>query len=99
MNKEIKLGNKIYQLELDQHHVAYKNETIYPVFKTTETVMAMGCLGRMRFVFDENGDILAEAYPMMNPNNDFEFITDQQVKHWRNVVFAYGIFHKNTPEQ
>jgi len=91
MNK-IKLGEKEYDLEEDRENFAYKNGVIYKVFKTTKSVMAMGCIGAMRFVLDEQGQILSEAYPMMNLSGDFELISEKKMDHFYDVVRAFDVY-------
>lgn len=93
MNK-ITLGGKEYELEEDKDHVAYKDGEIYKVFKTTESVLAMGCLGRMRFIFDEFGNLLAETYPMMSFDNGFDLLSFAQIDRYSKVVEAFNKYEQ-----
>lgn len=89
MNEEIELGNKKYTLEIDPERYGYKDGVLYKVHKTTKSVMAMGCIGAMRFVFDKDGNMLAESYPMMNLNNGFDFVTSEQLIKSEKILAAY----------
>lgn len=95
MNK-ITLGGKEYELEEDKNHFAYKDGVVYKVLETTTSVMAMSCIGRMRFVLDESGDIPAEAYPMINFNNGFDLLSLAQIDRYSKIVEAFNKYDKRT---
>lgn len=94
MRETIEIGHKTYNLELDQEKFGYKDKTLHKVYKTTESVMAMGCIGAMRFVFDENGDILSQSYPMMDLNKDFTFVSLSEIGRSADIIAAYEKIQK-----
>lgn len=89
---KITLGEKEYDLEEDEDNFAYKDGVVYKVFKTTKSVMAMGCIGAMRFVFDESDNIISESYPMTNLNKGFELISKGKIDNYSKVLTAFQKF-------
>jgi hypothetical protein len=85
MRDRIEIGGKTYNLEIDENNFAYDGESLREVFKTKESVMVMNCIGSMRFVFNENGDILAESYPLMNFNNNFSLISLGDIEKFKKI--------------
>lgn len=89
MNESIDICGKMYDLEIDQEKFGYKDKELYKVHKTTKSVMVMGCVGVMRFIFDEKGKSIAESYPMMNLNNDFTFVSLSEIQRSKDILEAY----------
>lgn len=80
-------------VEIDDTY-AYKGQVFYKVYETTKTYMADPCIGRIRYVFDEAGNVLATALPLTSFDNGFEMITKGQINKYRDVVQAFKKFQQ-----
>ena len=93
---KIKIADKEDELILLPEVYAYRDGTLYPIYRTARTYTAGCYMGWFTYVID-NDKILATAYPMFNFDNGFEKVTEGAIQNYVKIVAAYNKFKEQLP--
>jgi len=83
------IANTETTLSINDSIFAYKDGKMYQIWETDKSFLCGGLLGSIQFIFAENGEELACAYPLLGFNNDFRRIPIEEINLMKNFIKAF----------
>ncbi len=69
--------------------IAQRGDKIYRVFRSKQSYCYAGCLGRIKAVIGDDGEVLTLVYPLTSSSNGFSIIKTELLEMWRKIIQLY----------
>jgi hypothetical protein len=89
------IANTETKLLIDDSDFAYKDGQMFRVWKTEKTFAAGCCMGKIRFVLDENGEELSRSLPLMGFTNGYEGYSKDEIYKAQEIAVSFDKLIKN----
>ena len=88
---QIKIGHNLYEIEPDSENVAFdKNDVCYQVFRTKDNMVeGPGTIGRYRFIFGKDWELVATAPPLLNFGRNHDMVSVASLRTAQTRIYAF----------